>query len=126
MDFRAVCAILKEKPGRVAYWRDVLKQHGLIEPKKGVGNKDIYREEDVQQMLRLKQLLNDGVPTVTEAIRLMKDGLTPHEAYSLYQQAQRQITLLQKKVLQLRKPFWKRIVDWFKGLFTKRLSSQPE
>jgi ABC-type dipeptide/oligopeptide/nickel transport system permease component len=64
--------------------------------------------------------------TVTQAVRLMANNANPEELYAQYKQAQRQIEVLQKKVLQLRKPVWKRLVDWLKSLLSGVLPPRTE
>jgi hypothetical protein len=100
-----------------------LLRAGLINPQRGIRDKFLFSDEDVKQFLKLKELLENG--SVPEAIRMMQQNITPGEALSKYMQAQRQIEVLQRKILQLRKPFWKRILDWFRGLFARGLSRQP-
>ncbi len=129
MDFKELCAELAERETRVQYWRNTLKKFGLIDPKKGLGNKDIYSESDVEMFKKVQQYLKDGVPTVTDACQMIANNITPDMASALRTQlerANRQIEVLHMKVLQLRKPFWKRVVDWFKGLFARGLSQQTE
>lgn len=129
MDFKQLCAELREGETKVQYWRNTLKRFGLIDPKKGVGNKDIYSDSDVEMFKKLQSYLKDGVLTATDACRMIANNITPEMAPDLKSQldrANRQIAVLQRKVLELRRPLWKRVMDWFRGLFTRGLSRQPE
>lgn len=124
MDYNELVAKVRVPETRLRNWRTALLKASLINPRRGLHNKYFFSEDDVDQFLRLKELLENGANTVPEAIRMMEQNITPAEALAKYAQAQRQIALLQKKVLELRKPFWRRIVDWFKGLFARGLSRQ--
>lgn len=115
---------LKIKETKVRYWKGLLVKAELIDPKKGLGNKALFSEDDLEQFLKLQEFMGDGVTAAPQAIRMMQDKITPDAAIEKYQQAQRQIEVLQRKVLQLRKPFWDRITGWFKGVWKAVLYRQ--
>ena len=118
MDFKQLCAELRENTNKVRYWDLVLKKHELIYPQKAL-NKDIYSTEDVAKFKTLQEYLKDRATTATEAVNLMKNNVTPNEALQQFQRAQRQIEVLQQKVVALRKPFWTRLKDWFGAMILK-------
>jgi DNA-binding transcriptional MerR regulator len=126
VDMKQLCNELNETEGHVKYWKALLEKQGLISPKKGLGNKNIFSQPEVEQFKRLKAFMNNGAVTVTQAVRLMANNANPEELYAQYKQAQRQIEVLQKKVLQLRKPVWKRLVDWLKSLLSGVLPPRTE
>jgi len=126
MDYKELVKVVGVSETRLRNWRTALLRAGLINPQRGLRDKFLFSDEDVKQFLKLKELLENGAKSVPEAIRMMQQNITPGEALSKYMQAQRQIEILQRKILQLRKPFWKRILDWFRGLFARGLSRQPE
>jgi hypothetical protein len=125
MDYKELVKVVGVSETRLRNWRTALLRAGLINPQRGIRDKFLFSDEDVKQFLKLKELLENGAKSVPEAIRMMQQNITPGEALSKYMQAQRQIEVLQRKILQLRKPFWKRILDWFRGLFARGLSRQP-
>lgn len=117
---------LGEKYTTVRYWNQLLMDAELVAPKKGMGNSYVFNEEDFEKFRQMKEFLHNGAHTTFEAIRMMKESVTPAEALERYKHAQRQIEVLQKKVLQLRKPFWKRLAEWFKKLFSEVLFPRTE
>lgn len=125
MNFSELSKHFDVKYEKLRYWDKVLKKHGLIAPKE-TGRGHEYSEADLEQFKRLESYLKNGAKTVTEALRLMKGGMTPSEALEQYRHAQRQIEILQKKVLQLRKPLWKRLVDWLRNVLAGVLSPRTE
>jgi predicted transcriptional regulator len=125
MDFRQLCEELGEDRQRVRYWAQLLVKEGLIKPPKR-GIRQIFSQPEVETFRQIKQYLAEGADSTVEAIRLMKNNINPSDAIKRYEQAQRHIELLQKKVLQLRKPFWKRLVDWVKGLLSGVLFTRTE
>lgn len=111
MKFAELCKELEEPANRVQHWRAELKRFELIEPKKS-GNKDIYRPEDVEQFRKIKDYLNDGAESVTEAIDFIRGNITPHEALERHKIITRQLEATQKKVLDLRRdPWWKSLMN---------------
>ena len=126
LSFSELCKELNEPENKIIYWKAILKKHGLIDPHKGLGNKDIFTAQDVQAFRRLQEHLGSGAKTATEAIRLIQDNVRPEEALVRYKNAQREIAILQKKVLQLRKPLWKRLVAWIRGVLSGVLSPKTE
>lgn len=125
MNFRELSKHFDVEYEKLRYWDKVLKKHGLIAPKDtGIGHD--YSETDLEQFKTLEMYLKNGAKTVTEALRLMKGDMTPGEAMEKYRHAQRQIEVLHKKVLQLRKPIWKRLIDWLKSIFSVVLPPRKE
>jgi DNA-binding transcriptional MerR regulator len=125
MEFRDLCKQFNVEEPKIRYWDKMLKKHELISPK-DTGTGHDYSEKDLKQFRTLESFLNNGAKTVTEAIRLMKNNISPEEAYRQYQQAQSQIAVLQKKVLQLRRPLWTRFFAWLKGLVIVLLPRKAE
>jgi len=115
MHVKDVAQSLGVNEQRVHYLHRLLLKEDLIEPKRGLGNKWIFSEEDFKQFQRLQDLLNNGANTTGEAIRIMKNNVTPAEAIERYQQSQRQIEVLQQKVIQLRRGWWYRLWDWIRA-----------
>lgn len=118
VDVRQVARDLGVEERKILYWRRVLLKHALISPSIVGSNKHEFSEKDVAQFKLLKDFLENGAQTATEAARLMAQSARPEELYAQYKTAQRQIEVLQKKVLQLRKPLWKRLIDWVRGLLS--------
>ena len=125
MNFKELSGQFSVEDAKLRYWDKILKKQGLIVPKE-TGTGHDYSDSDVEQFKTLESHLKNGATTVTEAIRLMRGGMTPGEAMEKYLQSQRQIELLQKKVLQLRKPLWKKLVNWVRQLFSGVLSPRTE
>jgi len=120
MKFSELQKKLKEKDTeQVRYWDKLLKQHELISPTK-IGNRHEYSSEDLEAFEQLRDFLAEGADSATAAIRLMKDDLTPAEALERYKKSQREINVLQKKVLDLRRPpWWEQIGGFFKKFWQK-------
>jgi len=117
-----LCQELNETENKLRYWLQLLRKHDLVDRKRAF--KHDYTDQEVYYFTQIKEHLEDGAETAPEAIRLINAQLTPGQALSKYQQAQRQIEVLQKKVLQLRKPFWERITGWFKGIWNAVMGRQ--
>ena len=118
MTFRELCTRLQEKPYRVRYWSVLLTKEGLVgEPKHGIPYK--YSDAEIVYFEKIAHFLQEGVASAPEAIRLVQNNITPGEALDRYQQSQTEIALLQKKVLQLRKPFWWTVKSWLTTMFSK-------
>jgi len=120
IDYAALCKHLKEKETKVRYWRVQLIEAELIEPRKGHRNKWIFSPNDVTVFETLKEMLDDEEMTVTSAIRLLQDDVTPEEALQRYRKATREVEVLQKKVLDLRRPpWWEQIGSFFKKFWQR-------
>ena len=102
---------------KVIYWRKVMKEKGLLD--KGTrGIKERFGEHEINLFERVKEYTGQGM-LVTEAIRLIKNDITPADAYTFYEKSQRQIEILQRKIVELRKhrQWHERLLDWMKGIF---------
>jgi hypothetical protein len=80
MDFHGLTKLLDAKYDQVRYWFTILEKHKLVNPKRGKGTKWLFCEDDVQQFVKLKTLLDDGVSTAPEASKMMKFRISPKEA----------------------------------------------
>jgi DNA-binding transcriptional MerR regulator len=111
---------------KALYWRASLKKKGLLDY--GIkGLKDRYSKEELSLFYKIKDFTDQGL-TVNQAISMIKDNVTPKDYETTLvaqkkqlEQANRQIELLQRKVIQLRKPFWTRIKSWFGGVWAALL-----
>lgn len=122
LDYAELVKHLREKETKVRYWRTQLIEAELIEPRKGHRNKWLFSPADVSAFDSLKEMLADEDMTVTSAIRLIKDDLTPEEALQRYRKATREVEVLQKKVLDLRRdPWWLSLANWFKSNWNRIL-----
>lgn len=117
--FRDICDELRIDENKGIYWKSLLKKAELIHPKKGLGNKDIYSEEDLDTFRSLQEYMEDGATSATEAVRLLQQNVSPEEALRRYQTAQRDLEVTRKKLLALRKPFWERVRDWMGGAVSR-------
>ena len=126
MTLKEIMVTLGEDEGTVRYWLSLLLKNELINPKRGNGNKWVFSEDDTKQFEKFKQLLCNGAKTTTEAIHLMKSNVTPVEALHQFQRAQRDIQVLQQKVVALRKPFWERVLEWFGAFISKVLPDRAQ
>lgn len=117
--FKDICNELRIDENKGIYWKSLLKKADLIHPKKGLGNKDIYSEDDLETFRKLQEYMEDGATSATEAVRLLKDNVSPEEALRRYRTSQRELEVTQKKLLALRKPFWERMKGWLGNAASK-------
>lgn len=110
--FKDICDELGIDENKGIYWKSLLKKVDLIHPKKGLSNKDIYSEDDLETFRKLQAFMEDGATSATEAVRLLQDNVTPEEALRRYRTSQRELEVTRKKLLALRKPFWERVKGW--------------
>lgn len=117
--FKDICHELGVDENKGIYWKSLLKKADLIHPQKGLGNKDIYSEEDLNTFRKLQAYMEDGATSATEAVRLLQQNVSPEEALRRYQTAQRDLEVTRKKLLALRKPFWERVRGWMGSAVSK-------
>jgi len=111
---------------KTRYWRDLLKKAELIEPKKS-GNKDVYTDSDIEVFRTVKQFLDEGAETVTDAIDFIKQEITPRQALERHKVTTNQLEAAQKKISKLRKePWWKRAISWVSGSVRRLLGRTPQ
>lgn len=98
------------------YYREVLKRHRLLDPKRR-GNSLDYTEEDVHHFRTLHQYIAQENLTAGEAIRYIREGVTPAQALDKIRQLNRQLEAAQSKIVELRKPsVFERFRSWLRSL----------
>ena len=117
--FKDICHELGVDENKGIYWKSLLKKADLIHPKKGLGNKDIYSEDDLKTFKQLQEYMEDGATSATEAVRLLKDNVSPEEALRRYRTSQRELEVTRNKLLALRQPFWERVKGWLGSAASK-------
>lgn len=124
MDVSKVANDLKVEEKKVLYWRRILQKHDLIDPRIVGSNKHDYSEMDLEMFRTLKKFLDRGAQTATEAARLIAQKASPEELQRRLASANREIEILQRKVVQLRRPFFQRVKQWVSNVWTALLNRE--
>jgi len=126
MKFHELISELDETENRVRHWLAFLRKAELVN-ERGRRLKNEFTDEEVACFRKIKTYLAEGVETVPEAIRLIKDSITPSDALERAIMLNRQVDQLQKKVIALRKPsIWEKMTQWFGSLFRKKVTREEQ
>lgn len=110
-----LCRELNEPEQRIRYWLVEMEKAELITPQRRSTSK-LYSADDLEKLRQLQAQVREGL-TAPEVTRLMLERATPSEWKRAAVRASRQIAILQKKLLQIRQPWYVRAMSFLRSLF---------
>ncbi len=114
MTFSEIKQRLKESEFSLRRWVNVLKKEGLLKPKKGPGNEDIFSEEDFATLSKAIELGKYGIPRPQVAAFLKhSQGVDTEAVVRLQKENNELLGVLIRVATALRRefaaPFWARV-----------------